>query len=211
MEIKLHYEDAHIVVAEKPFGICSQEGKGESMVSILSSQLNCKILPVHCLDTQTTGLIVYAKTKHACTELTKQIQGGVFKKEYFCICHGDISQRGEMKDFLYHDKLKNKSFVVASKRMGTKEAILEYTTLESKEQLNFVKVKLHTGRTHQIRVQFASRGNVLYGDGKYGAKDNDRIALHSCYLSITHPKTGRQLTWVSQPQGGIWDLFIKRS
>ena len=210
MEIKLHYEDKHLLVAEKPYGVCSQQSKGESLVSILEEQLLCKIYPVHRLDTQTTGLIVYAKTKECCAKLTKQIQGGVFKKEYLCICHGDILEKGEMKDFLYHDKMKNKSFVVDKKRMGTKEASLEYARIESKDGLNLVKVKLHTGRTHQIRVQFASRGFVLYGDGKYGAKDNDKIALHSCHISFTHPETGKAISVVSQPQSeGIWETMLK--
>ncbi len=197
MEIKLHYNDQYLVVAEKPYGVSSQLSQGENMVTLLGEQLGCEIYPVHRLDIQTTGLIVFAKNQFSAKELSKQIGDKTFKKEYLCLCHGEIDQKGEMRDFLYHDKIKNKSFVTDKARKGAKEAILEYELIERKEDLSLVRVKLHTGRTHQIRVQFASRGYMLYGDGKYGAKDNDKIALHSCKLSFVHPKTKNQMEFES--------------
>ena len=197
MEIKLYYEDKDIIVCEKPCGISSQLGSGENMVELLKNQTQGEVFPVHRLDTQTTGLMVFAKNEYSAKELSRQIQEKLFKKEYLCLCHGEIASRGEMRDFLYHDRMKNKSFVVDKARKGAKEAILEYELLEKRESLNLVRVRLHTGRTHQIRVQFAKRGNMLYGDGKYGARDNDKIALQSCYLSFVHPKTKKQMEFES--------------
>lgn len=197
MEIKLYYEDKDIIVCEKPYGISSQLSSGENMVEMLKNQTQGEVFPVHRLDTQTTGLMVFAKNEHSAKELSRQIQEKLFKKEYLCLCHGEIAPRGEMRDFLYHDRIKNKSFVVDKARKGAKEAILEYELLENRGSLNLVRVRLHTGRTHQIRVQFAKRGNMLYGDGKYGARDNDKIALHSCYLSFVHPKTEKQMEFES--------------
>lgn len=197
MEIKLYYNDKDVVVAEKPYGVSSQISTGENLVDLLKNQLGGEIFPVHRLDVQTTGLIVFARNEYSAKELSKQIVEKTFKKEYLCLCHGEIEGKGEMRDFLFHDRIKNKSFVADKSRKGTKEAILEYEVIEKREDLSLVRVKLLTGRTHQIRVQFASRGFVLYGDGKYGAKDNDKIALHSCKLTFTHPRTKRKLGFES--------------
>ncbi len=193
------YQDADIVVCNKPFGISSQESNGENMVDALREACGCEIYPVHRLDTQTTGLMVYAKNQKSAAELSRQIQEKAFKKEYVCLCHGEIENEGEMVDFLYHDRVKNKSFVVKSKRSGAKEARLEYKVICEKClgecRLFKVRVKLHTGRTHQIRVQFASRGYPLYGDGKYGARDNDKLHLHSTYIAFCHPITKEKLEY----------------
>ena len=195
--IKIHYEDSDIVVCEKPYGISSQKSDKENMVDLLSLQLDCEIYPVHRLDIGTTGLMVYAKNQSSAGELSKQICGGVFKKAYVCMCHGVLNEDGEMRDLLFHDKLKNKSFVVKTKRKGAKEAHLEYKLLSTDGELSQAYVILHTGKTHQIRVQFASQGYVLYGDGKYGAKDNDKIRLHSCELSFIHPQTKEKMSFSS--------------
>lgn len=196
------YEDKEIVVCEKPYGVQSQKSDGENMVDILCKLCGCEIYPVHRLDTQTTGLIVYAKSEYSAKELSKQINERTFKKEYICLCHGDIGEKGEMVDYLYHDRIKNKSFVAKSKRSGTKEARLEFERISKKSlgecELSLVNVRLHTGRTHQIRVQFSSRGYTLYGDGKYGAKDNAKIALHSSYISFIHPKSKKRVEFSSQ-------------
>lgn len=197
------YQDEEIVVCNKPYGVSSQTSNGENMVKLLSELCTSNIYPVHRLDTQTTGLMVYAKTEKSAKELSLQIANRKFEKEYLCLCHGKINSIGEMTDYLYHDRIKNKSFVVKNKRNGSKEARLEYFKIGECEKngytLSLVKVKLLTGRTHQIRVQFSSRGFVLYGDGKYGARDNDKIALHSCFLSFYHPKTKEKMEFSSQP------------
>lgn len=198
------YQDSEIVVCEKPYGVSSQESAGENMVSLLRDECGCEIYPVHRLDTQTTGLMVYAKTQKSAAKLSAQMQDKSFKKEYLCLCHGDVPNGGEMVDFLFHDRLKNKSFAVKTKRSGAKEARLEFTRICEKNvgecRLFLVKVNLFTGRTHQIRVQFASRGYPLYGDGKYGARDNAKIHLHSAHISFVHPSTGERQEYSSAPE-----------
>ncbi len=209
--IKIYFEDEHIIACEKPYGVMSQIGNGENMPQLLSGQLGCEIYPVHRLDTTTTGVMLYAKTEKGASLLSSQIAGGDLDKHYLAICHKKTEKSGEMIDYLYHDKLKNKSFVVKGERKGARLAKLEFCTLGGTflgdNELSLVKIHLITGRTHQIRVQFASRGNMLYGDGKYGARDNDKIALHSHQICITHPITKKQMTFTSLPEGGAWEQF----
>lgn len=210
--MKIYYEDEYIVVLEKPYGVSSQESNGASVLSLLLEK-GISAYCVHRLDTQTTGVMVYAKTKKGAGILSKEIQNGELSKKYLCVCHGVPEESGEMIDLLYHDKLKNKSFVVDKKRNGVKEARLEFwtrgvTNLGEKE-LSLVEINLLTGRTHQIRAQLSKRGYPLYGDGKYGAKDNDKIALHCEKISFRHPKTGDEMIFISLPSGGIWDAFLK--
>ena len=197
------YTDKDIAVCNKPFGVPSQQSNGDNMVARLKEALGGDIFPVHRLDTQTTGLIVYARNKKSAADLCRQVADKSLEKEYLCLCHGDIDERGRMVDFLYHDRLKNKSFTVKTNRKGAKEAVLEYERLCAKCagmcELFLVRVKLFTGRTHQIRVQFSSRGYPLYGDGKYGASDNAKIHLHACALSFFHPVTKERLTFESKP------------
>ena len=206
----IYYEDDDIIVCEKPYGVASQENDGESMVKLLKSYTGCDIFCVHRLDIQTTGVMVYAKNKESASAISIQILEGRMIKRYLCICHGICEESGEMQDLLFHDKMKNKTFVVNTKRKGTKEARLSYERLSVSKikgkDVSLVKVRLYTGRTHQIRAQFSSRGYVLYGDGKYGAKDNSKIALHSCQIELIHPKTKENMSFESKPNGEIWDL-----
>ncbi len=207
--IKIYYTDNQIVICEKPYGASSQKSGGDNMVDMLANQLNCSIYPVHRLDTTTTGLMVFAKNEKSAGVLSADIASHNFDKQYLAICHGCVDKTGEMRDFLFHDRIKNKSFVVENKRKGSKEAILEYEMLSYSEEksLSLVKIHLLTGRTHQIRVQLAHRGYMLYGDGKYGAKDNDKIALHSHIISFNHPVTREKMCFTSLPEGKIWSLF----
>ena len=207
--LKIYYQDNQIVICEKPYGVSSQKSGGDNMVDMLSSRLGCNIYPVHRLDTTTTGLMVFAKNEKSAGILSSDIASRNFHKHYLAICHGSVDKAGEMRDFLFHDRIKNKSFAVESKRKGSKEAILEYELISynEEEKLSLVKIHLLTGRTHQIRVQFASRGNMLYGDGKYGAKDNDKIKLHSHIISFTHPVTKEQMSFTSMPDGEMWSIF----
>lgn len=209
--IKIYYLDNDIVVCEKPYGVSSQKSSGENMVDTLSEQLNSNIYPVHRLDTTTTGIMVFAKTEKSAALLSKQISDRQFNKEYLLICHGRVDKNGEMRDFLYHDRIKNKSFVVKNKRSGSKEALLEYETLYYSEtkDLSLVKVILHTGRTHQIRVQFSSRGHALYGDGKYGARDNAKIALHSHSVAFFNIVKNEKNTFASYPESEIFTEISK--
>lgn len=207
--IKIYYNDNEIVVCEKPYGVSSQKSGGENMVDMLREQLLCDIFPVHRLDTTTTGLIVFAKNEKSSATLSLDIASRRFEKKYLAVCHGILKEKGKIESLLFHDRLKNKSFVVDTKRKGAKEAILEYTPLgfNAERELTLLKIKLLTGRTHQIRVQLSSRGNPLYGDGKYGARDNAKIALHSHVLELFHPITREKMCFKSLPKGEIWELF----
>ena len=210
--MKIYYQDDEIIVVEKEYGVSSQESNGENMISLIQKETGANTFCVHRLDTQTTGVMVYAKNKESAAHLSKIVASGEMHKEYLAVCHGKTPEYSEMVDLLYHDRLKNKSFVVDKKRNGTKVAKLElWTQGEGKykeKELSLVKILLHTGRTHQIRAQLSSRGNPLYGDGKYGAKDNDKIALHCYKLGFLHPN-GKYMSFVSIPEGGVWGALGK--
>ncbi len=209
--MNIYYKDKDIAVCEKIYGVSSQISDKENMVSMLEKELDCTVYPVHRLDTTTTGLIVYALSKKSAARLSDTVAKGELKKEYYAVVHGEISTQGRLTNMLYHDRIRNKSYVVDSERKGVKRAELEYFPLGISaikgEMLSLVKIKLYTGRTHQIRVQMANMGSPLFGDGKYGAKDNGKIRLHSAYLSFPHPITGKTLEFSSLPQGEIWDDF----
>lgn len=209
--MKIYYKDRDVVVCEKPYGVSSQLSNKENMISILENELGCTVFPIHRLDTTTTGLIVYALNKKSASLLSDCVAKGYLNKEYYAVVHGKLATQGRLIDFLYHDRIRNKSFVAKSERGGTKKAELEYLITDSVqlngEELSLVRIKLFTGRTHQIRVQMANAGGPLFGDGKYGAKDNGKIRLHSAYISFPHPKSGELMEFSSIPSGEIWELF----
>jgi 23S rRNA pseudouridine1911/1915/1917 synthase len=207
--MKIFYQDNDIIVCEKEYGVSSQKSEGANMLDMIREITGVEPFPVHRLDITTRGIMVYALNQKSAGELSRQIQAGTFKKTYLAIVHGHTEDEGEMVDFLYHDRLKNKSFAVKTKRQGAKEARLDFTTLQrakiGEDELSLLHIRLHTGRTHQIRVQFSSRSYPLYGDGKYGAKDNAKIALYSHSLCFLHPKTKKQMYFDALPSGEIWD------
>lgn len=212
--MEILYLDNDIAVCEKDCGVSSQKSSGENMIDILFQRTGKEVFPVHRLDVTTTGLIVYALNQESASALSMQVANRTLDKEYFAVCHGHTENSGEMADFLFHDSLRNKSFVRPAKRGGAKEARLEFRTLGrgflGEAELSLLKIHLITGRTHQIRAQLSSRAFPLYGDGKYGAKDNDKIALHSCYLSFAHPKTGKKMEFRSNPRFDVckaWGVF----
>jgi len=208
--IRVLYQDKFILVCLKPAGVLSQAGPGEDMLQLLGAQENCSLFPVHRLDRGVGGVMVFAKTGKAAAALSAAIQNGSFRKEYLCVVQGaPAEESGLYRDLLLHDKSRNKTFVVDRMRGGVKEAILEYWTLEKRSDRSLVRVKLLTGRTHQIRVQFASRKTPLMGDGKYGG-GSGQIALWSWHLSFPHPVTGKELTFSHLPEGGIWEEFALR-
>lgn len=220
--MKILYEDKYLLVCEKPVGVESQissSGK-EDMISLLSEYRKDKgedgyIGLVHRLDTATGGAMIYSKQENITGKISGILNSADYEKEYFAIVHGSPEQlEGEFCDLLYHDKLKNKSFVVKKSRNGVKEAILRYHVIDSVEnengeRISLVRVRLVTGRTHQIRVQFASRGMSLLGDGKYGSRDNKAsLALWSCRLMFAHPVTKKKIEVISQPpQSYPWTQF----
>lgn len=202
--MEILYEDKHIVVAIKPVGILSQADSGgkESMVSVLSDMCKSNIYPLHRLDRDVSGVMVYAKTKFAAQKLSADIAEKRFLKVYVATVHGvPKEQSGTMQDLLFHDSRKNKTYVVKRERKGVKKALLEYTVIKTVQNedvtLTTARVVLHTGRTHQIRVQFASRGMSLVGDRKYGARDDaESIALYSHEIGFYHPETNEYLSFV---------------
>ena len=206
------YQDDNIVVCIKKPGQLSEKGRPGSLPDMLEKYYSEKgsiveIFPVHRLDKDVGGLMVFAKDKKTAGDLSSMISSGLMKKEYEAIVHGiPEPPKGEMRDFLYHDVAKNRSYTVKTMRKGVKEAILSYEVMEEfteeGETYSKVNIVLKTGRTHQIRCQFASRKMPLAGDRRYGAKDERKnIALVSCGLSFRHPATGKEMDFHIDNEG----------
>ena len=169
--IEILYRSHDLLICVKPAGVLSQSGTSgqKSMISLLQRQTGCRVYPVHRLDREVGGVMIYALSQAAAAELSRQIQSGEMVKEYLAVTNGIPSQsEGLLTDLLFHDRVRNKTFVVDRKRKGVKEARLMYRVLQTSPSQSLIQVRLLTGRTHQIRVQFASRGTPLSGDGKYG-------------------------------------------
>ena len=187
--MQILFDDKNIVVIVKPVGMDSEHE--------VPAALGGDLYPVHRLDKNVGGVMVYARTKAAAAALSKAIQDGTMVKEYVAMVHGTPPEIGDWEDLLFKDSSKNKVFVVKKERKGVKKARLEYVRLNAGER-SLVRIRLHTGRSHQIRVQFASRGFPLVGDGKYGAKDQVTAPmLFSCRL--TFPLNGRLHTYSALP------------
>lgn len=200
--MEIIFEDKDIVVAIKPPEILSQgDEKGRAnAVDILKDMTGSEIFPVHRLDKGVGGVMVFAKNSKSAAELSRQVSDRTMEKTYLALLHGEITEeKGRHEDLLFFDRGKNKSFVVKRERRGVKKALLDYECIEKGDGRSLVKVKLITGRTHQIRVQFSSRGYPLFGDRRYGAKDEEKnIALLSKGISFLHPKTGERMSFESQ-------------
>ena len=180
--MEILFSDRDIVLCVKPVGLDSEI----QMPAALKETLGGEIYPVHRLDKNVGGVMIFARTQAAAASLSKAIQEGKLIKEYVALVHGTPPESGDWEDLLWKDSRKNKVFVVKRMRGGVKKARLEFTRLTSGEE-SLVRVRLHTGRSHQIRVQFASRGYPLVGDHKYGAKDNvPAPMLYSCKLTFPH-------------------------
>lgn len=203
--VRILYETDGFVVCLKPRNVLSQAGKpGEpSMLDLLKDQLGGEIYPVHRLDRQVGGVMVYARTQRAAAELSRAIQQGTMKKEYLAVVRGGPEEdAGEMQDLLLHDARKNKSYVVSRMRAGVKKARLSYRVLMREADRTLVQVRLFTGRTHQIRVQFASRQLPLLGDGRYGGGSGE-IALWSVRLTFPYGKKNLCVSALPQQLGGF--------
>lgn len=207
--LEILHNDSDLVVCIKPSGVVSEEG---GLPDMLKSELNCEIYPVHRLDKPVGGLIVYAKNSKAAGDLSKQFSDRTADKNYLCVVNGIPDEpSARLDDLLYKDKRTNKTYVVTRERKGVKKASLEYSLLAHFDDgnLSLLSVHLLTGRSHQIRVQFASRKLPLLGDARYGgkAKGTD-VALWSYHLAVTHPKTGERLEFTHNPPDAYpWILF----
>ena len=207
---------------EKPVNIPSQGDKtGDlDMLTIVKQYIKEKYNKpgevylglVHRLDRPTGGVMVFARTSKAASRLSEQIRNNEFHKKYLCIVDGKMEEKkGIMKDYLLKTEKTNTSRVVKEEDKGfknAKEAILDYEVLKYNDEINMslVRVNLHTGRHHQIRVQFASRGHSLSGDQKYGTRGRGKqLALWAYSLSFKHPVTKEELTFESFPEKtGSW-------
>lgn len=184
------YSDKNIYVIVKPVGMDSEHEVPEA--------LGGDIFPIHRLDKNVGGVMVYARTKSAAAALSKAVQEGTMVKEYVAMVHGTPPEKGDWEDLLWKDSKKNKVYVVKRMRGGVKKARLEFWRL-SEGETSLVHVRLHTGRSHQIRVQFSSRGFPLVGDHKYGAKDAHTAPLLFS-RRITFPYQGKQLRFEAAPE-----------
>ncbi len=205
--IPILFEDRDVLVCLKSPGLLSQDGPQASLPALLREQCQCEIFPVHRLDREAGGVMAYAKTSRSAAALSAAIQQKELGKEYLCVTAGiPAESQGTYRDLLLHDKLRNKTFVVNRMRGGVKEASLSYRVLDTKDSAALILVSLHTGRTHQIRVQFASRGTPLFGDRKYGGGPG-QLALWSFRLSFPHPCTGKAMIFSCLPQDAPWSSF----
>ena len=180
------------------------------MFRLLREELGTEeIYCVHRLDRETGGLMVYARTKNAAAAISKAIEEGRMQKEYLAVAEGEAPLEGTLRDLLYRDAARNKSYVVKRMRKGVREAELRYERLAFREGLSLLRIQLKTGRSHQIRVQFASRGFPLVGDKKYGSTVRDAgLALWSTRLSLPHPGSGETLSAeLPPPEIRPWTLF----
>ena len=225
------YEDAALVVLDKPAGLSSEEGVPAALRKHWGRP-DAYVGVIHRLDTGVSGLMVYAKTPQAAAALSRQVaqsqqyyavQDGraepaadapdapPFRKEYRALIAGGPDETlpagGVLRDYLFKDSRKGRVFPVSRPRKGVREAVLEYRITASNGTLSLADITLHTGRTHQIRVQFASRRHPLWGDGKYGSHFKGTIALQSARLCFLHPETGEPMEFaLEKPDTAPWNV-----
>ncbi len=181
------YSDRDLAVCIKPVGLDSEK----ELPDALKAELGGEIFPIHRLDKNVGGVMVFARTRQAAAALSKAVQEGQMVKEYVAMVHGTPPETGDWEDLLWKDSSKNKVFVVKRERKGVKKARLEFTRLTDADP-SLVHIRLHTGRSHQIRVQFSSRGFPLVGDHKYGSRDEiTQPMLFSCRITFPWRKETR--------------------
>ena len=214
MKTEILFEDKHIAVCFKPSGVLSQNGEGADMISALNAHFQengekAEAFPVHRLDRETAGIMVYAKNSRAAAALSKQAEQNLIKKRYFAVVKGAPEEKSAvLRDLLFRDKQKNKTYTVKRMRKGVREASLEYEVIGEAHGLSLLDILLHTGRTHQIRVQFASRKMPLYGDGRYGGGGGN-LALFAHTLEFRHPVSGEAMVFSKKPDNCTepWNKF----
>ena len=221
-DLKILYEDNHIIVVEKKPNIPSQADKTEDidMQTIIKQYIkekykkpgNVYLGLVHRLDRPVGGVMVFAKTSKSASRLSDQVRQKVFKKKYLAVVDGKISkEEGTLEDYLYKDERTNTSRVVNKDKKNAKFAKLDYKVLKYNEikDLSLVEINLHTGRHHQIRVQLSNFGHSIFGDQKYGTRGQGKqIALWAYELTFEHPITKEQMTFKDLPEAvGTWCIL----
>ena len=215
MDLEVLYEDNHVIVCYKPAGVLSQaDNTGDiDMLTLIKDYLrkrynkqgNIYVGLVHRLDRMTSGVMVFAKTSKGAMRLSNDIVNGDFFKEYMAVCEGSINDLDEVTliDYLEKDEKNNKSFI----SKNGKESILTYHVVTVKNNKSLVRVKLKTGRHHQIRVQMSNIGHPLYGDIKYGSPHKDNLALQAYKLSFYQPVSRELLTFQKISYNGVFAIF----
>jgi len=220
--IPILYEDNHLLVVEKPVNIPSQEDASGDMdlLTLLKEDLrvryqkkgNVYLGLVHRLDRPVGGVMVFAKTSKGASRLSEQVRNRTLQKTYLAVVHGQPSpSEGRLEHYLLKDTRRNMVRVVSPNHPRGKKAILDFTSIETRDGFTLVRIELETGRSHQIRVQFATIGHPLYGDQKYGAhvnKPGEQIALWSSELRLLHPTRKERMHFISLPPSQPpWNLF----
>lgn len=210
--MEIIYIDKDILVCVKPVRVLSTDEPG-GLPDLLRQELGdskADIRTVHRLDRVVSGLMVLARNSRAASELSRQIRDNEFEKEYMAVLNGvPEEESGTLRDLLGRDKARRMTFVAQEPEKGIQEAVLDYRVLATGDGLSKVRIRLHTGRTHQIRVQFASRGMPLVGERKYDTREDPcEIALWSCFLGFCHPVTGEKLEFFLEPPLNYpWTVF----
>ncbi len=201
--MELLYVDEDILVCLKPARVLSTDEPGgvPDLAREALGDRSADVRTVHRLDRVVAGVMVLARNAKAASELSRQIRENEFEKEYLAVVHGCPGEKkGTLRDLLGRDKARKMTFVADAPAKGVQEAVLDYEVLTQTENMSRVKIRLHTGRTHQIRVQFASRGMPLVGERKYSERNDPcEIALWSCRIGFTHPKTGEKMEFCHLP------------
>ncbi len=222
MKLKVIYEDNHIIVVEKIPNVPSQEDEtGDiSMMSLVKDYIkekynkpgNVYLGLVHRLDRPVGGVMIFAKTSKAASRLSNQVREKVFKKEYLAVVDGKLEQeKGTLENYLYKDKKTNTSYVVSKDKKDSKFAKLDYEVIkyDKENNVSLLKINLHTGRHHQIRVQLSNFGHSIYGDQRYGSRGkNKQIALWAYKLIIEHPTKKEKIEFEDLPKKvGVWKIL----
>lgn len=200
--MEIIYKDKDVLICIKPAGVLSTDEPG-GLPELVRQELGdekADVRTVHRLDRAVSGLMVLARGAKAASELSRQIREGEFEKEYLAVVHGETEDKAELRDLLLRNKARKMTFVVTEPEKGVQEALLDYETLERRAGLSKVRIHLHTGRTHQIRVQFSSRGFPLVGERKYcEPMDECPLALWSHMIGFSHPGTGERMRFDKEP------------
>ena len=200
--MELVYVDDDILVCLKPARVLSTDEPGgvPDLCREALGDPKADVRTVHRLDRVVAGLMVLARNARSASELSRQIREDEFEKEYQAVVHGQAEEKATLRDLLGRDKARRMTFVAPEPAKGVQEAVLDYWLLAQNDDVSRVQIRLHTGRTHQIRVQFASRNMPLVGERKYSElNDPCEIALWSCRLAFTHPKTGERMEFTHEP------------